>query len=64
MLHRAMRRLNQPLRNAACCRQGVMRPRTLVIFERLQPIAAPVCAVCAAAVGALLLVAGLEFLLR
>jgi hypothetical protein len=41
-----------------------MRPRTLVIFERLQPIAAPVCAVCAAAVGALLLVAGLEFLLR
>ena len=64
MLHLAMSRLNQPLRNAACCRQDVMRPRALVIFERLQPLAAPVCGVCAAAVGALFLVAFVEFLLR
>ena len=41
-----------------------MRPRALVIFERLQPLARPVCAVCAAAFGALLLVAGLESLLH
>ena len=41
-----------------------MRPRAIVIFERLQPLARPVCAVCAAAFGALLLVAGLESLLH
>jgi hypothetical protein len=41
-----------------------MRPHALVIFERLQPIARPVCAVCAAAFAALLLVAAVEFLLR
>jgi hypothetical protein len=41
-----------------------MKPRPLVIFERLQPLARPVCAVCAAAFAALLIVAGLEFLLH
>jgi hypothetical protein len=41
-----------------------MRPRALVMFERLQPLAAPVCGVCAAAVAALFLVAFVEFLLR
>ena len=64
MLHRAMARLNWSVRNTACCHESDMRPHALVIFERLQPIARPVCAVCAAAFAALLLVAGVEFLLR
>jgi hypothetical protein len=41
-----------------------MKPPVLVSIERLQPIARPVCVVCAAVLGALLLASYLSFVLR
>ena len=41
-----------------------MKPPVLVTLERLQPIARPVCLVCAAALAALLFASYLSFVLR
>ena len=42
----------------------VMKPPVLVMFERLQPIARPVCLVCALSVAALVFATYLSFVLR
>jgi hypothetical protein len=41
-----------------------MRPPVVVMYERLQPIARPVCLVCALSVAALLFATYLSFVLR
>ena len=44
--------------------EAPMRPPVLVMFERLQPIARPVCLVCALSVAALVFATYLSFVLR
>jgi hypothetical protein len=51
-------------RHVACSKRFTMRPPVLVMFERLQPIARPVCLVCALSVAALVFATYLSFVLR
>ena len=51
-------------RHVACSKIFAMKPPVVVMYERLQPIARPVCLVCAMSLAALLFATYLSFVLR